>query len=70
MPFFPLVPPSVAVGSTRMSLPTDATEKDMIAATNDKLAAAKDIIATTGDLATATDNLANCTRRGSCHRRE
>ena len=53
-----------------MSLPADATEKDIIAANNDELAAAKDIIATTGDLATATDNLDNCNRRGACHHHE
>lgn len=60
----------LAVGFTRMSLPADATKKDILAATNDELAAAKDIIATTGVLATTTDNLANCNRRGACHRRE
>ena len=60
----------LAAGSTRMSLPADATDEDIIAATNDEFAAAKEIIATMGDIATAMDNLANCNRRGACHRRE
>ena len=58
----------LAVGSTKMSLPANATEKDILAATNDELATAKDIIATTEDLATATDTLANCNDRGAGHR--